>query len=401
MKIAVFGGSFDPVHFGHIEIVQGLVGSDYDKVIVVPTFVSPFKSEDGTTANAKHREEMLKLAFMDFLLDQSKNARTMADFIRAGNLIISDLEVSKKKVSYTYDTIVALKKEYPGAELDFVIGWDCVPSLDKWKNFDELKKLTNFLVVKRGQESACDDIFLSLQKKDIGIRIAPFEVSDISSSYVRVLGAFEKIGEVVPNSVAGYIKEHELYQCYRYLAKRHIEAGLAKERTEHSLRVTEDAINLAKINGVRIGDAIVSALLHDIAKAVTLSEMAESGLLSADKIEEIDKLPDAVRHAWIGAWVVEYLMELSPQIAEAIKFHTTGAPNMSKLAKIIYLSDYIEKGRPLKDLPEIRKVVYNNLDDGMLVVLGLTLEHLKKTGGQVSELTKEAYDYYLAKQSAK
>jgi len=408
MKIAVFGGSFDPVHFGHLRVVRGIVESGYDKVIVVPAFVSPFKSTSGT-ANVEHRDEMLRRAFMDFLFDEDVDLRAIADFIRAGNLIISDVEIKRQGISYTYETIKWLKKEYPDAIFDFVIGWDCVLSLDGWKNFDKLKDLTGFLAVKRGQMNICQSgtidrssltyVHLTikieeLKSKGANIQVVDFEAPDISSSYVRVLNAFGRIAEAVPQSVAEYIRENKLYREYGYIAKRHAESGLSKERTEHSLRVAEESINLAKINGVNINDAITAALLHDIAKNVEWSEMADSQYLSVEDTELIDKLPESCRHAWIGAWAVEKIMGLSTEIAGAVRLHTTGAPNMSTLAKIIYLADYIEKGRRLKYLQSVRKIVYNDLDEGMRVVLGLMLGYLEKKGGTICDLTKEAYKYY-------
>lgn len=394
MRIAVFGGSFNPVHFGHMGIVSGLVKQRYDKVIVMPAFVSPFKDTE-TAVDFEQRDEMLRLAFMSFLFDISVNAVAVAEFIRTDRLIISDIETKRKGVSFTYETVNSLKEQYPDAAFDFVIGEDCLPSLKNWKNFDKLKKMTDFLIVKRGHSKNYDVLLEELKAAGANLRIAGFDTPDISSSFVRILNAFGRASEAVPQSVADYIKENKLYREYRYIAKRYAESGISKERAEHSIRVAEDAINLAKINGVNLNDAITAALLHDIAKNTSWAEMSESGYLSAEDTEKIENLPEACRHAWIGAWAVEKLMGLSPEIADAVRLHTTGAPDMSALAKIIYLADYIEKGRSQKDLTALRKTVYADLDEGMRTALKLTLGHLEQRGGEICDLTREAHKFYL------
>ena len=158
---------------------------------------------------------------------------------------------------------------------------------------------------------------------------------------------------------------------------------MSAERIEHTIRVCEAAIDLAKLNGVSIGDAITAALLHDIGKYADI------------ELQSLEDVPKPVRHSRIGAFIAEKLFGAPPLIVEAIAQHTTGAPAMSDLSKVIYLADYIEKGRSFEGLDTIRKAAYVDLDKGMLAALDRTLEQLQgKNNADISDMTRKAYEYY-------
>ena len=122
----LFGGSFDPIHLGHIEIIKQI--AKLDKVIVIPNYLNPLKNN--FSAPAQLRLKWIKKAIKDIK-----------------GVEVSDFEIKQNKPCYTIDTIKHFKQFYD--KISFVIGADNLKTLDKWKNIDELKNLVEFIVVTR------------------------------------------------------------------------------------------------------------------------------------------------------------------------------------------------------------------------------------------------------------
>ena len=169
MEVILFGGSFDPIHKGHIEIINQSVNLA-DKVIVIPNYLNPLKNS--FSAPAKLRLKWLK------------------ESINNPKVEISDYELKQNKPCYTIDTIKHFKQFYD--KISFIIGADNLNTLDKWKNIDELKKLVEFIVVTR------DNIPIK-GYKTININIP------ISSTEIRN-GKFEFIPEKIKNEVINFYK---------------------------------------------------------------------------------------------------------------------------------------------------------------------------------------------------
>lgn len=156
MKIAIFGGSFDPIHIGHKIIVEeALKVLNIDKLIIVPTYLNPLKKD--FLFAPKTRFELLKKVFKD-------NSKVE----------ISDFEINQKKLSYTYETIRYIKTLYNPSKIYFIIGEDNLKSLHKWHNIDELKNNLEFVVAKRKGYNLLSEEFKTL---DVDV--------DISSTKLR------------------------------------------------------------------------------------------------------------------------------------------------------------------------------------------------------------------------
>ena len=141
MRVGLYGGSFNPVHLGHVGIARRAIADlGLDKLIVIPANVSPFKTATGTEASrfwTWDRVEMVKAAFRDV-------EKTTVDL----------REIERGGVSYAIDTVREIAAENPGAELFFVIGEDSVEGLPRWKDIEELKKLVTFKAYPRTPESS-------------------------------------------------------------------------------------------------------------------------------------------------------------------------------------------------------------------------------------------------------
>lgn len=187
MKIAVLGGRFDPIHVGHILIARQVLEFDptIDKVIFVPAYEHQWKP---IQTSPKDRVEMIKSILED-------------------KMEVSDIEIKRKGVSYSIDTIKSLKKE-TGAEIFWVVGSDIVREFDRWKNSDELVKEATFLVFPRDPYK----LPKNLPKGFKLVKSPTLQVANFSSTVIRGrIKEGKTIKYLVAEKVEKYIKENNLY----------------------------------------------------------------------------------------------------------------------------------------------------------------------------------------------
>jgi nicotinate-nucleotide adenylyltransferase len=176
-KIALFGGSFDPIHFGHLNLaIQMQENHQLDRVLFCPAHISPFKQEEPPCAAPRHRQAMVERAISAI-----------------PSFALLDEELRRKGISFTIDTMRYLRKEYPDAALFFILGEG--RGLDKWREVDALLKLASPLV---GARYAAEG--------------APISIMEISSTKIRARLKMQKYcGHLVPEKTLNYIYEQKLY----------------------------------------------------------------------------------------------------------------------------------------------------------------------------------------------
>ncbi|PIU83212.1 MAG: nicotinate (nicotinamide) nucleotide adenylyltransferase [Elusimicrobia bacterium CG06_land_8_20_14_3_00_38_11] len=185
MKIGIFGGSFDPVHNGHIEIAKkALRQLRLDVLYFVPAFLPPHKTRKLT--NVVYRKRMLRLAVKNY-----------------PKFKISDFEIKRKKI-YTYQTLKYFRKKYKSAELYLIIGSDSAMDLKNWINVEEIKRLSKIVFAERkGYKVKIKKDLLKLE----GI------IKDTSSTDIREkIKKYFSIKKLVPPVVEKYIKKNGLYK---------------------------------------------------------------------------------------------------------------------------------------------------------------------------------------------
>lgn len=179
--------------------------------------------------------------------------------------------------------------------------------------------------------------------------------------------------------------------------RKAMEKELSSGRYIHTMGVAYTASCLAMAHGEPMESAMVAGLLHDCAKSMHGSELiaiCEKAHLNVTAVERSN--PTALLHAKAGAYLAEHKYDVTDwDILNAIRYHTTGRPDMSKLEKIIYIADYIEPGRKqLAGLEMIRRIAYQDLDWTMEHILVNTLAYLRTTDGQVDDMTVKTYEFY-------
>jgi nicotinate-nucleotide adenylyltransferase len=188
-KIGLFGGSFDPVHLGHLLVAQAAVEElGLDKLFFIPAAQSPFKSEN-KIAPAEIRLQLLRLALA---------GKT--------NCEIDEQEIRRGGVSYTIETLRDYAKQFPAAELFYLIGADNIAKLNEWRAANELAKLAEFVAMPRPGDPAAE-----FPKPFRGKILKGFPV-EISSSQIRArVKAGLPVVNLLPPFVAEAIHNAKLY----------------------------------------------------------------------------------------------------------------------------------------------------------------------------------------------
>ena len=175
-----------------------------------------------------------------------------------------------------------------------------------------------------------------------------------------------------------------------------LKASLKPGRYEHSLSVSFTCMALAMRYGYDLDKAELASLLHDCAKCYDNNSIIAACRNSGMELTEGELQAPSIIHSRLGARMAEEKFGVNdPEILSAIACHTTGKPDMSLLDKILYIADYIEPRRyKIKDLPAIRRLAFEDLDEALFQIMEGTLRYLKESGTYADIMTQNAYHYY-------
>ena len=382
MKVAIFGGSFDPVHTQHVRLAQSAIESlQLDKLYVMPAKAPPHKPYKKMLADA-HRIAMCKLAFSG-----------------VPEVEISDYELSRGGTSYTYLTCKHFKELYPNANLFWLVGTDMLRDFPTWKNTQDILSCATLAVCARAEagewlEREQQAFFNRFQTH---FAVIEDNCNPVSSTQVRVLAAAgEDTASLVGEKVAAYIREHKLYEI---AGASEALALLPEKRKAHVIRVA--ALAAARAGALKMDErqVLTAALMHDSAKYLSL----ESPLLSGFTLKsEWGEVPQAVLHQFTGAYLAQNRFGVTDEdVLSAVRFHTSGRENMSLLEKLIFLADMLEEGRKFEGVERLRKLFWkdsssaeNALDEAMQEALKCSVRFVESKGEGVYPLTLHALKYY-------
>lgn len=197
MKIGIYGGSFNPPHLGHKMLAQELTSRlKLDKLIVIPSNISPQKSHNGNI-DPIHRINMCKLLFED------------------EKFIVSDCEIKRGGKSYTFDTLNFIKNEYKDAELYLFMGSDMLLSFHTWYRYEDILKMCTLCAISREDDNTRAEMLRysadALKNGNVLIfDVTPFQVS---SSLIRNnVHTGKECDQLLDSRISAYIKEHNLYE---------------------------------------------------------------------------------------------------------------------------------------------------------------------------------------------
>ena len=393
MKIGVLGGTFNPIHNGHIEMArQALLLADLDEVWIMPAGIPPHKDQNGV-CSSMHRMNMCRLACKPF-----------------SHILASDFEINSETNNYTYQTLEKLSACYPKDKFYFIMGQDSVESFRTWKEPQSILKHASLLVFLRGnhydeEKLRCRETINGL-KKDFEGEIIPldFEPLAISSSKIRLLisknADSSEVKPLLCDEVYQYIKEHRLYETIEEYDTKAFQKELKKvlkpSRYEHSLGVADTSASLAAAYGYPKHLAYVAGLLHDCAKYMSNEELLDYATKHKVDITKGDRKALHLLHAPVGAYIARNKYGIKDEdLLHAISVHTTGCPNMTLLDKIIFVADYIEPHRDKAPrLEELRKLSYKDINRAIVMILEDTINYIKSGDSYIDKRTFETYEYY-------
>lgn len=385
MKIAIFGGSFNPPHIGHLEASQAaleMLGAD--KLLIIPAAKAPQKIQEPDTPNAYGRFSMAELFFGGL-----------------ENVEVSNIEIVRGGVSYTVDTLKELKKQHPDAELYLMIGTDQIENFESWKDFRQIMELCTLAPFPRKN----GDI--------LGVRAKAEKLSELYGASVHIIEynptdiCSTKLREMLPKRQGYKYFTDALYS--EIIRKRYYEAQpelewlrskvyqyLDSDRIPHVKGCEQEAVRLARRWGANEGLAAEAGILHDITKRLKASEQLKLCKQYDIMTDITEKSNYKLLHSKTGAALSRELFGISDEVYSAIFWHTTGKPDMSLLEKIVYLADYIEPNRDFKDIEKLRSLAYTDLDKALILGFQMSLDVIKRRGAEPHVNSKNALEWLIS-----
>lgn len=362
----LFGGTFDPVHNGHIRIAMAASLYLNADVVFVPARAPRWKTP---YTSAKQRVDMLKLAMK---------------YCPSGTTILNYELKSKDDINYSIDTVKHFKKKHPKDNIYFVIGADQVNKFPEWKNAEELASLATIVFVSRPKYKLDQNIIDLYKMKDLSY----FDSGDVSSTMVRNMESID-----IPIDVLFYIEDHRLYYVNK-LAKY-----IPEKRLNHSIQVANLALKIARLNNLEHPEKyFIAGLLHDVGKTYG-NDSKEALDFMKEYYPHYVNLPSFAYHQFIGEYIAKNNFGIDDkEILDAIKYHCTGNKNMNPVGMVVYASDKIEPTRQFDSTWLINSCM-KNYKQGFVDTLKDNKKYLLAHNKDITnELTDACFEQYLPKE---
>ncbi|MCD8006800.1 MAG: nicotinate (nicotinamide) nucleotide adenylyltransferase [Oscillospiraceae bacterium] len=384
MRIAIFGGTFNPIHNGHLNVIENVQKTlNPDKLILMPTHIPPHKAVKDL-ASDEARLEMCRLVAQMY-----------------HGVEVSDFELKSEGKSYTVTTMENLHSTYPDDELYFVMGSDMFHTFLTWVKPHRIMELCTLVCVCRS-----DDDRKRAESDAVEIRLAggnciliDCEAVEASSTEIRAdVIAYNSTFGQVPENVERYILEKSLYNFdkTKYNSYREYLAGiLSEKRFNHSLNVADEALKLAVLYDCDREKAYFAGLVHDICKEIPTSEQYALTLRSPLDVTDVELNAPKTYHGIAGSvFLEEHFGITDPDILSAVRYHTVAKGGMNLLEKIIYMADLISKERHYPDVEYYRDVTHKDLNLGLYEAMKFSIEDSISKTRTIPTLTLDAYNEY-------
>ncbi len=378
-RIGIFGGSFNPPHRGHVLALREFQEKlGLDELFVIPANDPPHKTLSANSPDALQRFVLTELACADI-----------------AKCTVSDMELRREGKSYTADTVLELRTRFAADELFLLMGTDMFLGFEKWYSPEIICKEATLVVAHRAED---DREVLEQQaqrlRERFGARVAWLENDFLpySSTSVRAMLAFGAGRSYVSPLVYDEIERRRLYYVghdlknlpFDELSRVSLSLHKAK-RVPHTAGCSRTAAELAQRFGADTDAARRAGILHDVTKALTPSEQLKLCETYGMMLSDFERKNAKLLHAKTGAAVAERVFGESPEVCEAIRWHTTGRAGMNTLEKIIYLADYMEPNRDFPGVEKLRAAAQTDLDAAVALGLEMSVEQLRERGREVDE----------------
>lgn len=364
-NVVLFGGTFDPIHNGHLRIARAASMFLNADVVFVPAKNPPGKEP---IATPEQRLSMLRLALK-------------SDGSSSFSISLFEMK-SKDPVNYWVDTVEHFAGKYKHRKLYFLIGADEVNAFPSWKEPERICSMATPLYVSRPDIKIEDDVLRRFRM----MRLCYDSSGEVSSSAVRSLQSMD-----IPVPVREFIEQKQLYYFQA------ISALISKHRLIHSVSVARLCYEMSVRNRRSdAGKAYIAGLLHDIGKGIS---PAEGKAFMKKAFPEYADLPEWTYHQFLGAELARTRFGIEDEgILDAIRYHATGKAHMCALGKMVYSAD---KADPLRgyDSAKLIAACMKNYYLGFTDVLRANKEYLLSKGGDLDNpLTTACMNQYLGEE---
>jgi len=378
LKLGILGGSFAPVHNGHIFLAEkALAQLKLDRVVFVPAYRSPFKLDaQGMEISAKDRIDMLA-----------------ASILGDHRFAIDICEIRREGVSYTIDTLEDIVGRYlPDDKPVLIIGDDVAVDFPKWRDSGKILKLADIAVAHRVDSKAVNYPFANITIEN--------EILDVSSHEIRHM--ISEGGDwqgLVPHGAAAIIKERALYS-YSGNSRpgsapdsviQRVETAareiLSTERFLHSRHTALHSYDLCRRFGLEPMDGYLAGIGHDLAKQIDNKQMLKIVRTAGLDISALEMDKPNLLHGKAAAVLLRERFSIhNEDVLEAVAIHTSGSENMGQLAKVVFIADKTEASRNIE--PALRKMCREDtLDNILFAVLEKSIAKVKAKGMEISDDT--------------
>ncbi len=386
-RIGIYGGTFDPIHNGHIYLaVQAKEQLKLDEIWWIPSGNPPHKDDE--ISSRIMRYEMCRLALKEH-----------------EGFVLKDLEMMRSGQCYSYELMELIRALCPEDELFFIMGEDSLVLFDTWRKPERIAGCASLVAAIRKDSPGNGRIEEVARQVETNYNTHIFLLKTrdvpISSTDIRQRAAKgQAIDELVPEAVREYIISHELYRRHFEPDWKEIKSALREKlkpsRYTHTIGVMETAACLAMRYGMPVSKLRLAGLLHDCAKGYDNDKLLSLCKKYGINVSKAEKLSPHLLHSKVGEYLAKHKYGVKDkEVLRAIRYHTTGRPGMGLCEQIVFVADYIEPNRNrAKRLEEIRQVAFWDLDVCTLMILEDTIDYLKQQKQPMDEATVQTWEHY-------
>jgi nicotinate-nucleotide adenylyltransferase len=348
VKIAILGGSFNPIHLGHLYLAEAaLVSFGFDRVLLIPAFESPFKPG----AEAPAPRDRLDLI-----------AASIAADPRIG---VDDCEILREGLSYTIDTIASVRERYGLREKPaLILGDDLARSFHRWHRAADIAGEAEFVIAHRTSPEGVEFPYPYRQLDN--------QIMDISSAQVRErIRRGENWRYLVPAGARYLIEDRRLYGfspeggagaapvCSREALagiEQAVRTAAGPSRFIHCRNTALLAWDLCRRYGLDPEAGYLAGIAHDLCKPFPEEELRRLALGDGGGISKLERKKPSLLHGRAAAVLLRERFGIhNEEVLEAVRVHTTGSTGMGPLARVVYIADKIEISREGID-PALREL---------------------------------------------
>lgn len=370
-KLGILGGTFDPIHEGHLALGRAALRlCGLDGIVLLPMARPAHREADASPAD---RMSMCRLAIA-----------------REPQFLLSHAGLASG-VKYTLDTLGPLRREFPGASFTFIIGADKLPSLPYWYEADKLFSQVDFLCFPRGGVDSGEAVE---KARAAGAKITL--LTDFSTPYSASMiraqtAAYEDAPGLHPDVLA-YMANRGLYQT-DFVPR--IKNMMNPRRFQHTLGVRAEAVRLAGLHHVPVQRSALAAILHDCAKGMPVKDMSRIAAENHLMEDEAMLSSGPMMHGPVGAYLAKTQFGIQDEgVLDAIRSHTIGRPGMTMLEMCLFVADATEENREdYEGLRELRYLSDRSLPAAVLLSIQLTQRYLERTHRPFYPIVFKTMDY--------